>query len=109
MSDSIPAACLEAEIDGKAQRFELPAGRVVGIGRNMTNDIVVKDNLAGRNHAMIQSSDGRFSITHLGSRNGTFVNGARIEGPVILRDSDRIVIGRHEFTFRQPALADCAD
>lgn len=109
MNSVLPAAYLEAEIEGQVRRFALPTNRVVGIGRSVTNDVVVKDSLAGHNHAMVQqSSPGFFYITHLGSRNGTFVNGARIEGPAILRDSDRIVIGRLEFTFHQPTLADCA-
>jgi len=109
MSNAVPAAYLEAEIEGQAQRFALPTGRVLRIGRNRQNDVVLNDNLIGRNHAMLQQSgDGLFYITDLGSRNGTFVNGVRLAGPVTLRPADRVGIGNHEFIFHQPAFADCA-
>lgn len=71
--------------------------------------MVLSDGLAGHNHAMLQQSiDGLFCITDLGSRNGTFVNGARISAPAILRPGDRIGIGHHEFTFHQDLPLDYA-
>jgi pSer/pThr/pTyr-binding forkhead associated (FHA) protein len=36
----------------------------------------------------------RVTIEDLGSKNGTFVNGARLSGPVRLHDGDEIRLGR---------------
>jgi pSer/pThr/pTyr-binding forkhead associated (FHA) protein len=53
-----------------------------------------------RNHARIAPGEGanqrRFTIADLGSANGTFVNGERLEPrrPRLLRDGDRIRMGR---------------
>jgi adenylate cyclase len=102
MSNFLPAAYLEAEIDGQAHRFSLAGENIFRIGRSDKNNVVLTDDLASRNHAMLQrSEEGRFYITDLGSSNGTFVNGARISAPVILQPGDRIGIGNHEFSFHQ--------
>jgi pSer/pThr/pTyr-binding forkhead associated (FHA) protein len=106
MDTIVPAAYLEAEIDGRVERFALRTDRPTGIGRSAANDLVLRDQLVGRNHAMLQQSgDGLFYIAHLGCRNGTFVNGVRIEAPAVLHHGDRVVIGQQEFIFHQPDRA----
>ena len=105
MSSFLPAAHLEAEIDGQVRRFSLAGENIFRIGRSDKNNVILADDLASRNHAMLQrSEEGRFYITDLGSSNGTFVNGARICAPVILQPGDRIGIGNHEFSFHQEVL-----
>jgi DNA-binding winged helix-turn-helix (wHTH) protein len=47
-----------------------------------------------RRHARIQVRAGRATIEDLASKNGTFVNGARVETPRVLRDGDTIGLGR---------------
>ena len=53
-----------------------------------------------RNHALISPGEGaaarRFTITDVGSSNGTFVNGMQLTPhlPYLLRDGDRIRLGR---------------
>jgi adenylate cyclase len=106
MSKAFPEAYLEAEIDGQLQHFALHPGCIVRIGRNKSFEVVLNDDLASRNHAMLQQAgDGYFYITDLGSSNGTFVNGTRICVPAILRDGDHLRVGNHEFAFHQPASA----
>src|SRR5262249_11457705 len=96
------AAHLEAEIDGQVRRFSLGGDNIFRIGRSDKNNVILADDLASRNHAMLQrSEEGRFYITDLGSSNGTFVKGARISAPIILQPGDRIGIGNHEFRFHQ--------
>ena len=105
MSDVFPVAYLEAEIEGQRRRFPLTSEGVCRIGRSDRNDIVLIDDLASRNHAMLQrSGEGLYYISDLGSSNGTLVNGARIPVPVILRHGSRITIGHHEFTFFQESI-----
>jgi adenylate cyclase len=106
MSDVLPVAYLEAEIEGQRRRFPLTGEGVCRIGRSDKNDIVLIDDLASRNHAMLQrSGEGLYYISDLGSSNGTLVNGARIPVPVILRHGAHITIGHHEFTFFQESIA----
>jgi pSer/pThr/pTyr-binding forkhead associated (FHA) protein len=72
--------------DQNGQTFSIR--RPLRIGRNPDNDIVVTDREASRVHALIeQGDDGRYYVQDLGSRNGTFVNGTRLEG------AERIPIG----------------
>jgi adenylate cyclase len=93
---------LDAEIKGEKHEFPLADDRICRIGRSDKNTIVLDDDLASRNHAMLQRSEtGEFYLTDLGSSNGTLVNGARICVPTILHNGDRITIGSHEFSFVQ--------
>jgi adenylate cyclase len=102
MSDAAPGAYLEAKVGGELRQFPLDGDRPFRIGRSDKTNLVVDDDLASRQHAMLQRSDGDlFYITDLGSSNGTFVNGARISTPVILKPGDRITIGSYEFRFCQ--------
>lgn len=65
------------------ERFHpLPAGKTT-IGRTEDNDIVLPDKRLSRLHAEIHVLGGRIEIIDQGSRNGTFVNGARIKRAVL--------------------------
>ena len=94
-------AYLEAEINAQVCRFPILEGKVCTIGRSDRSTIVLDDDLASRNHAMIHIAGSKIYVTDCGSRNGTLVNGRRIAVPVVLRPGDRISIGAHEFTFHQ--------
>jgi len=73
------------------------AQRRMTIGRAQENDVVLDDLLVSRRHAELGSSPGGgFELTDLGSDNGTFVNGRRIDR-VLLEPLDLIGIGRHSF------------
>lgn len=102
MDNVLPTAYLEGTIGGETKRFSLSADHMLRIGRSEKNEVVLNNDLTSRSHAMLQhSGDGLFYITDLGSRNGTMLNGAPISAPAILRNGDRITIGRHDFTFFQ--------
>jgi uncharacterized membrane protein YdfJ with MMPL/SSD domain len=55
-----------------------------------------------REHARISVASGTSIIEDLGSTNGTFVNGKRIEAPTELRSGDRIKVGTTTLRFEQP-------
>lgn len=63
-------------------------------------DAVLTDQLVSRAHMTIRVFDGAPYAEDLGSTNGTYVNGVRIEGPTLLRDSDTLRVGNTEFVFR---------
>jgi predicted component of type VI protein secretion system len=68
---------------------ELEIGRQAGGEGTLAEDIEIS-----RRHARISGDpDGRCVIEDLGSTNGTFVNGRRVEQPTILETGDRIELG----------------
>jgi diguanylate cyclase (GGDEF)-like protein len=72
------------------------------VGRGEDAGIRLSDDAASRRHASLQVIDGHAFIEDLGSRNGTWINGERIEGARPLRDGDKIQIGSAtvlKFTF----------
>jgi adenylate cyclase len=82
-----------------AHRFVLPAGRVV-LGRALDNAICVNDKSLSRRHAELVSDEERITIGDLGSKNGTYVNGARLRRPVALHDGDHVRCGEVVFEYR---------
>ena len=63
------------------------------IGRTPDSDIQVASERVSRMHALIAVEGGRATIEDLGSKNGTYVDGQRIDAPTELVDGDRINIG----------------
>ena len=85
-------------ISGRA--FDLPAGDFeLVIGRSLEADIRLDDAGASRRHARLMSVGGVAAVEDLGSRGGTFVNGAKAESPTVLADGDVIRVGRTDIVF----------
>lgn len=66
---------------------------VLTIGRATDNDIVVDNAGVSRHHARLTRRGDDWVLEDLGSRNGTFVNGQRITGPVILGPGSQMGLG----------------
>lgn len=80
--------------------YNLATARLL-LGRESKNDIVVNDINASRTHAELRlEPQGVWTITDLGSTNGTLVNGGEIATHP-LREGDRITIGVTNFLFTQ--------
>lgn len=86
--------------DGEAKDFEL-SERSITIGRSPDADIILLDEKVSRVHCGIRFWDGDFYIKDLKSKNGTIVNGRRVE-VAKLSPADMIKIGSYTFTFEQP-------
>lgn len=75
--------------------------RVITVGRDASNDRVIDDPYATRNHLqIIQHDDGHFSLADFGSTNGTYVNGQKINGEIPLNDMDIVRIGNTTIPWR---------
>lgn len=71
-----------------------PLMPITSLGRAPINDIVIDDNFASSEHAVITLRDGQWWLEDRNSRNGTLLNGERIYGSIIVTDGDIISIGR---------------
>ena len=56
-------------------------------------DVVMDAPMVSRRHAVVRPVDGGLEIDDLGSTNGTWVNGERIEGATLLAEGDVIGVG----------------
>jgi hypothetical protein len=79
---------------------EPPAGAVFGldavttIGRDVNNAIVVEDQFASADHAVLTFRGRTWYVEDLASTNGTYVNGSRIDGLAPIGFGDEIQIGQ---------------
>ncbi|MCY0949401.1 FHA domain-containing protein [Streptomyces sp. H27-S2] len=70
----------------------------VRIGRAPGNDLVVDDLVVSRRHAELRArADGTYEIADLGSHNGTYLNGAPVQGTARLAEGDIVGIGHSAF------------
>lgn len=92
-------AQLQPVLDMNGQRYSLNAPSII-LGRSSDADIMVDDTGVSRRHLEIRSGSGRTRAVDLGSTNGSYVNGQRIDGEVDLTDGATISMGRTKITFR---------
>ncbi len=67
------------------------------VGRSRESNVKVKHHHISRSHCEIFEIDGELAVRDLGSANGTFVNGQRIDEPVLLGEGDELTIGSVTF------------
>ena len=80
----------------------------VTVGRRAERDVTLDwDTEVSRLHAQVEPVGSDWIVVDDGlSRNGTYVNGERVNGRRRLTDGDRIVFGETPVTFRAPADAE---
>src|ERR687890_433335 len=82
----------------------LPLGRLrITIGRSARNDVCIPDPFASRVHAEVRREGDQYFIQDLGSANGTYYNGSRLEQVVPLTHGGRIQISETEIVFKDRA------
>ena len=79
----------------------IPLGNRTVIGRAENSHVRLADRSLSRNHAEIQQREGASYLVDLGSTNGTFVNGVRLQRERALRDGDVIVLGEITMVFHE--------
>lgn len=115
LMEEIECAVCDEEIDESVRDTPALVGKLVSIDgllsfdvqqgansigrRQGENDIVITDPYCSGRHARLDYADGVFTITDIGSTNGTKLNGAKldIDSPHELRDGDEIAIGNSVF------------
>ena len=85
--------------------FRVRPGNTKTVGRATRVDFVVDAPLVSRVHCRLDASrSGQLEVQDLGSTNGTFVNGRRVQHAV-LAPGDRLRVGRVELTITKEAGA----
>jgi hypothetical protein len=87
-------------VEGPETGRRFPLQHSNRLGRAPDNEIVLRDSQVSRHHAVITFSNSGYTITDLGSANGTWVNGVRIAQPCQLRPGDAIVLGANRLTLQ---------
>jgi pSer/pThr/pTyr-binding forkhead associated (FHA) protein len=72
------------------------------VGRGAHNDIVVSDDSISDSHAKLQRREDGWYVVDMGSTNGTYVGGRRIEGEAALVGAPDVRFGGVKFIFRVP-------
>jgi len=65
---------------------------IVVIGRGEECDVILPERPVSRLHAEIRREGNRYLLRDLDSKNGTYLNGQDIDGPVPLQDGDEIQV-----------------
>ncbi len=68
------------------------------VGRKVDKDVVVADPRVSRDHAIIVSENGRFTVVDQGSKHGTYVNGERVDRKDLERN-DRLEFGVRDVVY----------
>ncbi len=82
---------------GSGSRFLLDKD-VVQAGRHPESEIFLDDVTVSRRHAEFTRTEGTFTVSDVGSLNGTYVNWDRID-TVALKDGDEVQIGKFRLVF----------
>lgn len=93
---SLPAqpgqAAILLVVEGTGQRLTVQAALAIGRGRD--NHLCLEGKSLSRNHAVIEPVSGGWQVRDLHSTNGTWLNGARVDGAARLAEGDVIGLGR---------------
>lgn len=72
--------------------FPLEGDQLI-IGRDSSNSVTINDAEISRKHSRLSFQGGKYVLEDLGSTNGTFVNGQRLTGQVVLKPGDVVSLG----------------
>jgi DNA-binding winged helix-turn-helix (wHTH) protein len=95
------AATTACVLISETRQFGLTVGEHV-IGRDIDVAVTLDSATVSRRHARLRVTQDAATIEDLGSKNGTFLNDARVSGEEsVVTDGDRIRIGSLLLTFRR--------
>lgn len=79
-----------------------------GVGRDETNSIRLTDRNISRKHALLRRNGQGWAVRDLGSYNGTYVNGVRVQGESHVGHGDTIQLGDYRLEFHDEAQTQAA-
>jgi pSer/pThr/pTyr-binding forkhead associated (FHA) protein len=94
---------------GKKRRAFTLSGPSARVGRAKGNAVRIPSAEVSREHCRVDLEEGLVKVEDLGSVNGTFVNGARVEGQQVLRPGDRLEVGPVTFVVEYELTPDALE
>jgi len=85
-------------VQGNEQRIINLDHSPFSVGRKVDKDLVIADPRVSRDHAVIVSENGEFSVVDQGSKHGTFVNGEKVTRKALERN-DRLEFGVRDVAY----------
>ena len=86
----------------KEESFTFPLKQdKISIGRSADNDIAILDPYSSGHHSLIYKKDNHYVVRDNNSKNGTFLNGEKIQGERILNKGDEVLVGSTRIVFDQ--------
>jgi predicted component of type VI protein secretion system len=79
--------------EGPGTGAQHPIEEAVTIGRDQSADLQLRDKAVSRRHATVRVEGETAVVEDLGSRNGTYVNGERVDDAHRLREGDAVQVG----------------
>ena len=89
---------------GQLEGRRIDVSRELVIGRENV-DVEIEDAELSRRHVAVRPTEGGLEVEDLGSRNGTRVDGTRIDGPTRIRHGAVLAVGTTTFTVDAPPAA----
>ncbi len=88
------------EIEGRLLKTgrQYPLLPITSLGRSPTNSILIDDNFASSEHALITLRNGQWWLEDRRSRNGTLLNDNPVIQPMVITEGDVIGIGNLKFS-----------
>jgi len=99
--DSGRLVVVHSEVLSAGHEYELNSSALT-VGRGGQNDVSIEgDEFASARHVRVEPRRDGVWVSDLGSTNGTFVNGVRIDRPRKLGQGDVVRVGETELRFEQ--------
>ena len=95
----IPPISLQTEIEDDQVEKQFTTPEII-IGRDPACDFPLDDETISLRHSKISFHHKQWWVEDLGSTNGTYVNEAVVEEPVVLTSSDHLRLGRKSFNIK---------
>lgn len=84
VNSDVPALAIGAKISLATENY---------IGRSAENRIQIPDDFTSHHHARLTLNQGQFWLEDLGSKNGTYIAGVKLDKPTLLNNGDLFSIG----------------
>jgi phosphoserine phosphatase RsbU/P len=101
----VPRELVIRDLEGQTSTIALDRDRIT-LGRSSANELSYPDDIGlSRQHLALVRRDGQWSVEDLGSKNGTLLNGVRVEKAMAFVPGDRISAGHLTIEFAGPSHA----
>ena len=106
--DALHLLLLMQEGEGTPRRIPLRSLPIT-IGRSAPAELVLEGGTVSRRHCRLELRNDQILLTDLGSTNGTFVDGVRLESAVALQDGAAIAVGSHRLRYHRRSREESAE